>query len=120
MVYLKLRPYHQSSLAKRTNEKLAPRFYGPLQIIQRVKKVAYKLQLPASSSVHPIFHVSQLCLAIGNMPTSSTLPPRLSKDLELLLEPKTMLGYCVTSANVPEGAEVLTKWKDLPPGSPMC
>ena len=115
MVHLKLRPYHQSSLVKRINEKLAPRFYGPFQIIQRVVKVAYKLQVPASSNVHPVVHVSQLRPIIGNMPTSSTLPPWLSKDLELLLELKTALSYRVTGANVPKGMEVLIKWKDLHP-----
>ena len=58
MVYLKLRPYRHSSLARRINEKLAPRFYGPFQVIQQVGKVACKLQLPASSTIHPVFHAT--------------------------------------------------------------
>ena len=60
MVYLKLPPYKQRSLATHINEKLALRFYGPYKIIQKVGKVAYKLDFPISYSIHPVFHVSQL------------------------------------------------------------
>lgn len=47
MVYLKLRPYRHKSLAKWVNEKLAPRYYGPFQVLARVGVVAYKLLLSA-------------------------------------------------------------------------
>jgi hypothetical protein len=40
--------------------KLLPKFVGPLKIIQRVGPVAYKLELPSTWSVHPVFHVSLL------------------------------------------------------------
>jgi hypothetical protein len=47
--------------------KLAPRFIGPYQIQARRGEVAYQLSLPESlSSVHDVFHVSQLkkCLRV--------------------------------------------------------
>ncbi|GJW60005.1 hypothetical protein Tco_0109340 [Tanacetum coccineum] len=46
--------------------KLAPRFFGPFEITQRIGPVAYRLRLPEElNGVHDTFHVSNLkkCLA---------------------------------------------------------
>ena len=41
--------------------KLSPRFIGPLEILERVGTVAYRLALPPRmSGVHEVFHVSML------------------------------------------------------------
>jgi len=60
LVYMKLQPYVQSSVAARSNKKLSFRFYGPYKVLQRVGAVAYKLELPEGSRIHPVLHVSQL------------------------------------------------------------
>ncbi|EXC06937.1 hypothetical protein L484_007617 [Morus notabilis] len=63
---LKLCPYHQVSLARRRNEKLSPRFYGPFAITARVGPVAYHLCLPKEAAIHPVFHISQLRRTVGH------------------------------------------------------
>lgn len=52
MVYLKLQPHLQFSIAPRGNNKLIFRFYGPIQALQKVGIVAYKLDLPPHAKMH--------------------------------------------------------------------
>ena len=65
-VYLRLRPYRQVFVAMRRNAKLSPRFYGPFHILQRIGQVAYKLELPLDTRIHPVFHVSLLKEKLGS------------------------------------------------------
>ena len=64
-VYLRLQPYKQASVHHQKLGKLPPRFYDPFQILQKIGQVSYKLDLPAGSLIHPVFHVSNLKAKVG-------------------------------------------------------
>ena len=89
-VYLKVQPHRQKTWASCINEKLSLRFYGPYKILQKVGRVAYKLELPKDCQIHPVFHVSQLKKVEG-IDETATAPPPLRVDLELLVQPADIL-----------------------------
>lgn len=80
MVYLKIKSYRMKTLARRMNEKLNPKYFGPYKIIKRIEAVAYELELPDDTSIHPVFHVSKLKKALGPNCQSISNPSFLSHD----------------------------------------
>ncbi|GKA14319.1 putative reverse transcriptase domain-containing protein [Tanacetum coccineum] len=68
-VLLKVSPW-KGVILFGTNGKLALRYVGPFEILERIGPVAYRLRLPEElSRVHDTFHVSNLkkCLADANL-----------------------------------------------------
>ncbi|GKE98459.1 putative reverse transcriptase domain-containing protein [Tanacetum coccineum] len=54
--------------------KLNPRYVGPFKVLEKVRKVAYKLELPEElSRVHDTFHVSNLKKCHANEPLAVSL-----------------------------------------------
>ena len=96
-VFLKLQPYVQSSLAHRSHNKLSFKFFGPFKIIQRIGAVAYKLELPASVTIHNVFHVSQLKAVVGSHQVSPSFP----SDLQEFQVPVKILHRRWTSGDRP-------------------
>ena len=96
-VFLRLQPYKQISIKKkeRKNNKLSPRYYGPYQIMQKIGSVSYKLELPPTKKIHPVFHVSCLKKVIGqNIPTQIVLP-ELDEEGRIILEQECILQTCM-------------------------
>ena len=86
-VFLRLQPYKTISLtqAKKDN-KLSPKYYGPYKVLQKIGTMTYKLELPATSRVHPVFHVSCLKKVIGDKIPIQTILPELDEEGKIILE----------------------------------
>lgn len=67
--------------------KLALRYYGPSQVIQKIGEVSYKLDLLTSSLIHPVLHVSNLKVKLGNQVMPRPTLPAVNSDLVITLEP---------------------------------
>ncbi|KAL0420441.1 UNVERIFIED_CONTAM: hypothetical protein Slati_3067000 [Sesamum latifolium] len=58
--FLKISPRQGITRFGKRN-KLKPRYIGPFEIIKRIGRVAYKVNLPSNTSrIHDVFHVSHL------------------------------------------------------------
>ncbi len=113
-VYLRLQPYRRVSLAARKNPKLAARYYGPFEILERVGEVAYRLKLPPGSQIHPVFHISQL--KQGAPPSCQIIPiaPLTGDDGEPLAGPERILERRTSHKRRRDVEELLVKWFNLP------
>ena len=80
-------------------------------MLAKIGTVAYRLQLPADSRIHPVFHVSLLRAALGPCQQVSVLPPDLTEDLEWLLTPKNFLDIHPGTNKTPPQA--LIKWTNM-------
>ena len=99
-------------MATRANQKLAFRYFGPYQVLQRIGVVAYKLKLPDSSMVHPVFHVSQLRQAL---PPTELVQEQLLAAAAASPTPDEVLEQRVIQRGNSMVPQVLVRWTDQPP-----
>ena len=90
-VFLRLQPYKQTSLKAEHFQKLVPKFYGPYIVLKHVGQVAYQLDLPSSSKVHPFFHVSCLQKVIGTKCQTQTSLPKLDEEGSIWFQTQAIL-----------------------------
>ncbi|XP_026400580.1 uncharacterized protein LOC113296490 [Papaver somniferum] len=114
MVFLKLQPYRQTSVAIRKNFKLSSKYFRPFEIVQRIGVVVYELKLPVGSRIHPVFHVSQLKMKIGHHSTSSPSLPLVDQNGAILEEPAAVLATRITLRDGHSIPQVLIQWVSAP------
>ena len=111
---VKLQPYKHSTTAHQLNTKLSKRFFGPFRVIAKVGSVAYIIQLPSTSRIHPTFYVSQLKSFKGPLPQMISSLPNLSVHNQPLLLPVRILANRIHTIRGQPVKQVLVQWSHSP------
>ncbi|GJT99431.1 reverse transcriptase, partial [Tanacetum coccineum] len=109
-VYLRLRNYRQTSVAARENQKLSKRYFGPYRILEKIGQVAYRLDLPITSKVHPVFHVS-LLKESHSQATSTEFPSEWLTDCPT---PSPIPDRILQQRQLGNAKQLLIQWKQQP------
>ena len=114
-VYLRINPKN-STLHIGSYAKLAPRYYGPFEVLEGVGRVAYMLVLPSHIKVHDVFHVSLLKKYVHD-PTHVIDWNVLQVELEgeLLPKPIQILAQEEIELRNRTVARVKVRWRNFAP-----
>ncbi|XP_070008968.1 uncharacterized protein [Nicotiana sylvestris] len=93
--------------------KLSPRYVGPYQIVQRIGRVAYKLDLPPElEAIHPVFHISMLRKFLGDPSCISPIEDiEVSENLSYEEIPIAILDRQIRKLRTKEVASVKVLWR---------
>ncbi|XP_061354612.1 uncharacterized protein LOC133299184 [Gastrolobium bilobum] len=93
LVLLRLQPYRQVSVHRRSSQKLSLRYYSTFEVLDKIGKVAYCLKLPHSAMIHDVFHISMLRpFKSGRTYTLHDLPDTTNDDSPMALTPCGVVG----------------------------
>lgn len=109
-VHLRLQPYRQVSVAHRRIHKLSRHYYGPFQVLKRIGPVVYLLDLPPTTKIHPVFHVSMLRPCKGRPEIQSCPLPLHSHGSHPLLTPLCIQGRHTLASRQGPVEQVLVQW----------
>ena len=92
--------------------KLAPRYVGPFQILERIGPVAYRLELPPElGNVHDVFHVSNLRKCLADDPLEVPLREiQVDENLQFREEPVEILERQVKKLRRKQIPIVKVRW----------
>ena len=92
-------------------QKLMTRYLGPFKILEKIGKVAYRLELPIGSNAHPVFHISAMKGYLDPGPGRKFTKPEpvvVNEDLEYYVE--EILDQRVRRKKT----EYLVRWRGYP------
>jgi hypothetical protein len=112
-VLVKLQPYRQSSVALRKNQKLGLRYFGPFPVLAKIGAVAYRLGLPTTAKIHPVFHVSQLKPFHGPSTPPYIPLPLTTTVLGPILQPTSVIDSMEIMCGTKSVPQVLIEWEGL-------
>jgi len=82
---------------------------------KKTGQVAYKLDLPSESRIHPVFHVSCLKRKLGYLSIPIPTLPLVDSQGEIQPEPEKLLDRRVRKVHNQVVVEVLVQWKGTTP-----
>ena len=82
-------------------------------MLQKIGTMAYKLELPTTSRLHPVFHVSCLKKVIGDKLPVQTILLELDEEGKIILEPEAVTETRTRQLRNRSISEYLIKWKNL-------
>nr|KYP59123.1 hypothetical protein KK1_014552 [Cajanus cajan]KYP59152.1 hypothetical protein KK1_014583 [Cajanus cajan] len=89
------------------------RYFGPFEVLTRIGEVAYKLKLPDTARIHPVFHVS-LLKAFKGSPSQVYLPlPLTTTELGPTVQPLQVLDSRVIMRQSQSIPQLLIQWDSL-------
>jgi hypothetical protein len=101
--------------------KLMSKFIGPFKVLQIISPVAYRIELPPTLSIHPVFHVSRLKpyrdgqeeFPLRDAPPARP-PPEILPDGEQAWEVDRIVARRERKYGRGKRIEYLVLWKDFP------
>ena len=110
-----------------TIPKLSPRYCCPFTILKQIDNVAYKLDLPEHSKVHPVFHVRRVRKQLGDNASTmdanvlidyieaSVLPHKLKRILDFQEKCTRHVIRCQGLVEWKDRTEEGSTWEDVMP-----
>ncbi|MCI40204.1 hypothetical protein A2U01_0061436, partial [Trifolium medium] len=90
------------------------KYFGPFKIIAKVGTVAYKLQLPSTAKIHPVFHVSQLKLFKGETQDPYMPLPLTVTEMGPVIQPIAVLATRTVLKGTQQIQQILVQWENGP------
>ncbi|KAJ7971658.1 Ty3/gypsy retrotransposon protein [Quillaja saponaria] len=107
----KTRPYRQQIESNNPYQNLSAKYYGPFQILAKVGKVAYALNLPQTAKSHNVFNISLLRKDHGSHPLQQQVL-MVTEEGNPQLEPMAVSSKRMIKRNNTQVSQVLAQWSN--------